>query len=439
MGNPITWRNVGATTSSAGVGGLLQGAQASFDQGIGALDKVLQQAKTTQQANWDQGKENNTNQVMNGAMAIQDPEELARAQATGQFQQMMAGMGAQVDQAAVRNFLDTRGGVLQERAIANQGYQDHNTRVGQRELEAQIYQRAHAGDIQGAQALAGQLQIDQRDHLSGITDLRRGFESDRRDDTRLGYEGQRVSLEGQRVALSQNEFNARQAQAQQATQRQQQMQGLLQSALNSGLSGPQSKQALQEQMFQMGYAPNDINDATRLHDALMEGRTLPTASDTLRMEEATQALDRAFAGVRNNSYVAGMMDNRAPTEKTNGVIDWARSSGIMDQVGWFWEGEKDAVRDITKVFHTGFNYRDPETREFVNVPVSEEDMRAALSARGDSWGGIRSPGTTRDINNLLQEYFDAIGFSQQIQEGQEYLNARQQLQQGQQRYLRGQQ
>ena len=151
MAGPITWRNIGATTSSAGVGGLLEGAQASFDKGIGALDKVLEQAKTTQEANWNQGKENNTNQIMNGIMGYEDPEALARARATGEFQQMMAGMGAQVDQAAVRNFLDTRGGVLQERAVANQGYQDHNARVNERGLQADALTALYNGDTAGFQ------------------------------------------------------------------------------------------------------------------------------------------------------------------------------------------------------------------------------------------------------------------------------------------------
>ena len=47
----ITWRNIGATASPSGVGGLMTGAHESITRGFDALGKVLEQNKQTLQDN----------------------------------------------------------------------------------------------------------------------------------------------------------------------------------------------------------------------------------------------------------------------------------------------------------------------------------------------------------------------------------------------------
>lgn len=216
MANPITWRNVAATSSMSGIGSLMEGAQASFDKGIGALDKILEQAKTTQQANWDQGKTNNNDQMMDSLYGYKSPEELANAQASGEFQRMMAGMGSQVDRAAFREALDSRGGVLQERAVANQGYQDHNARVGQRGLEAEAITALYNGDVAGFQERVGQMTIDQTKFLDQFRQYSQEEEADGRSDAQLAISRQnaandatRLGFERSRLNMAQEEHNAK--------------------------------------------------------------------------------------------------------------------------------------------------------------------------------------------------------------------------------------
>ena len=412
MAGPITWRNVGATTSSAGVGGLLQGAQASFDQGIGALDKVLQQAKTTQQANWDQGKENNTNQVMNGAMAIQDPEELARAQATGQFQQMMAGMGAQVDQAAVRNFLDTRGGVLQERAIANQEYQDQNTRVGQRELEAQIYQRAYAGDIQGAQALAGQLQIDQRDHLAGVTTIRREFDADQREDTRLAYVGQRAANDGARLALQRAETDARMTESTRI-----QNLNRITSEFFTGLQeNPEvpvavAQRGLADALSEAGGNLDEIAQFTQQLDATKLIMDSPGQADQALYDRGIAALQ---APVQNNVFFQAAQNQEAGDVVAERVQGWAREDGQVGQAGRVLAGERDTAIAITDIINNGLDYRLPDG-ERVRIPVSESMIKNAVRNIAPTIGF-----RTSDIRELLRMEIEAGNYADQLMDYRQY-------------------
>jgi len=167
----ITWRNVGATASPSGVGDLMTGAHESITRGFDALGKVLEQRKATEAANWEQGKENNLNTIMNAAMAYEDPEALAASMQGGKFREMLEGYGAQVDQEKVRNFLDTRGGVLQERVLANQEFGDKQHNYGLQDEVMGALQGLAQGDRSGYNVLAqlrGQQGIDTLNSGQGL-------------------------------------------------------------------------------------------------------------------------------------------------------------------------------------------------------------------------------------------------------------------------------
>ncbi|GEK52347.1 hypothetical protein [Vreelandella venusta] len=404
MATPITWRNIGSTVSSGGTAALMQGAQSSFDKGIGALDKVLQGVKATQDANWDQGKINNTSKVLDALYSQATPEQLAEAQATGQFQQMMAGMGAQVDRDAVRTSLDSRGGILQERAIANQGYEDHNTRVDQRGLEAELYQRAHAGDIQGAQALAAQLQIDQAEHLGAVTGLRRDFAADKRDDARLandtrrvGFEGQRVANDGARLNLQRREVEARIGEL----ERERQLDALTAEFYKGSNANPDvpvavAQRGLSAALEQAGATVPEIQERLAQLDSSRTIYESPGAADQLLYERGLAELSNGFGMARNTFYAASQ--NQEPGDVVaNRIQEWARNDQYLGQAGRVMAGDRNTAQDITNLINNGLEYQRPDGSR-VTVPVSESMVQSAIRNLAPSFG-FRS----NNIRELLKD------------------------------------
>lgn len=134
---PITWRNVDAP-SFAGVSQSLSAAQTGLDKGIGAFNNILQQQETTDNANWEQQKKNNTDKFLNTILAAKSPEEFKALQDSGELDRMLAANGAQIDQAAARAARDTRLGTLQDRAVKEITHNNVTTDNAQAPLVRQI-------------------------------------------------------------------------------------------------------------------------------------------------------------------------------------------------------------------------------------------------------------------------------------------------------------
>ena len=98
---PITWRNVDAPNIGDPTRTLAL-SQGSFNTAFEQLAKPLQQIEQTNQANWQNQKVNNTNEVLNFLSGFKSVEDAQAAINSGALDRMMGGMGAQVDQAAVR-------------------------------------------------------------------------------------------------------------------------------------------------------------------------------------------------------------------------------------------------------------------------------------------------------------------------------------------------
>lgn len=97
-------------------------AQTGINSGFENFNNILKTQQATADANWKQGKENNTNAYLGELLSAKTPEELAARQDF--LNQMRAGFGAQVDAPAVLKATDERGSVLQNRALSNITYQN---------------------------------------------------------------------------------------------------------------------------------------------------------------------------------------------------------------------------------------------------------------------------------------------------------------------------
>ena len=123
MDGPITWRNV-TGPSLAEASRPLDSAARLFLGGMDSFNNVLQKQEVVDKANWQQQKENNTNEFLNQVYAAHGPEGFKALQDSGQLQQMIAGFGAQIDQAKAREVMDTRMGTLQKKEQDSWAYQN---------------------------------------------------------------------------------------------------------------------------------------------------------------------------------------------------------------------------------------------------------------------------------------------------------------------------
>ena len=118
MAQPITWHNVNAP-AMGNPAQFMQLAQNGIDAGFDKLQGVLKQRETTDAANYAQGGVNNAEAFKSALYGITTPEQMAAAQKSGQFNDMLTGYGANVkDPGALRALMDGRLAALQGQATA---------------------------------------------------------------------------------------------------------------------------------------------------------------------------------------------------------------------------------------------------------------------------------------------------------------------------------
>lgn len=123
---PITWQNVNGP-SLEGVGNILKGAQSSFDSSFDTLGRVLKQREDAGIAQWDKGKVDNTNAILDMVSKTQTPEELQALAQSGAIDKMVASYGDQVDKASLRDVVNTQLNALRQRSTATNAYNASET------------------------------------------------------------------------------------------------------------------------------------------------------------------------------------------------------------------------------------------------------------------------------------------------------------------------
>lgn len=345
---PIRWDNVNGQ-SLADASRPLEAAGRSVNTGFDVLGQLLKHGTDINDANWQTGKVNNTNEALNTVMGYDSPEALAAAQKSGAIQSLLTAHGAQMDQAAVRQAADARMGILQQRAEQAISYNHAITD----EKTAPILDKARAAALSGnkeafdiltqqytaagGRDLAGVLTYDdqrrrdlvlrgQTDQKSAM-DLRLGESTIAHNASDNAYHAGMLTLEGQRNALARDQYNL--SAEDHLTQRKAQLRQELGSlyALD-----PRSAEGTQKIFDEIGKNIKDPNDAANARRTALEAIKQPgvTTGDViasvLGMDTTHWYKPDAFArwgasdAAKTFGASASSADQRAVTETRKGLV-----------------------------------------------------------------------------------------------------------------------
>ena len=155
MASPIRWDNVNAPDFSSS-GRMLEASGQQMGNAIASLKSILNTTNQVEQANWENQRTNTTNGALAKIMSFADPKALADAQNSGLYQQLIGDGSVPIDHKAVMAALDSRGQVLQNRAVAGINYENAMTDKAQEGNRQQALMHLLNGDMSGfKQAVAG--------------------------------------------------------------------------------------------------------------------------------------------------------------------------------------------------------------------------------------------------------------------------------------------
>jgi hypothetical protein len=202
MAGPITWRTVNGP-SLAEAGRPLESAQRSFDSAFTGLGGLLKQTEATDAANWNQAKENNTQDFLNKLYSAQGAKGFKALQDSGELDRMLAANGAQIDRAAARSAMDGRLSTLQQRD--KQGWEFANAALDQQESPVvnQVKGLLAQGNLEGAKPLIASLSARGQATMLGALDQReRQLVERARGDTEFGWKGAEEAFKQQQRPLT---------------------------------------------------------------------------------------------------------------------------------------------------------------------------------------------------------------------------------------------
>jgi hypothetical protein len=143
-------------------------ANQSINAGFENLRDLLTGTEKIDKGNWEQGKVNNTNNVLDALAKYKTPEALAAAQAAGEVPDTTQ-FGAQIDRNAVRGAEEARMGQLRTALTQQQQYDEQQNRLAHQPIFDQALAKYRAGDIAGGDALAsGFPNMPQQAELMGM-------------------------------------------------------------------------------------------------------------------------------------------------------------------------------------------------------------------------------------------------------------------------------
>ena len=156
MATPITWQSISKPDFDSVNKGLLQSA-VLFSNAFDGFKDTLKESNATVEQNWKQGKENNTNALLNKFAGFKTAEEAQAALESGAVAEMLGGYGAQVDGSAVRAAQQNLVGNLQKKAIEADVYQQAQLAVQERDPIGQAQAAIVNGRYEDAQLIAQSL------------------------------------------------------------------------------------------------------------------------------------------------------------------------------------------------------------------------------------------------------------------------------------------
>lgn len=153
MAGPITWQNINGA-SLADASRTMEVAQRSFSGAFDGLSNIVKQRQALDEANWQTGKENNTNAFRAALLQPATAEAFADPAQVAARQQMLSGFGAQVNMGAALDAQDTRGGALQSRDKATLDYRNAMLDAKEAPIAEAARQAALSGNLAEATRLS---------------------------------------------------------------------------------------------------------------------------------------------------------------------------------------------------------------------------------------------------------------------------------------------
>lgn len=462
MANPITWRNLQGD-SSTGAAAIMDSARGAFNDGFGALQGVLDKEQATAAANWDNTKQNNTNQLMDKYAGYKTPEELAAAQASGELDALKAQFGNQYDAAAVR---EMEGGLQQkliERINAQNQYADDGLLRGQRgamdEIGGLIADKKYA---EARKRLGDNTYLDEAPQYAAIAAGERGDAEftlgQQEKQSSIAANGARIQAARESL-LSAQETRSRNNKAWQQEQESNTLvNNLTQQYEESRVASSQASNEIASKLgipivngvpVTSGLSEYDLNlfnkqlteagidpeSPTKLADTLRsELRKLKVAPskinsylqefdgsiDSTRNLGVTEREDVARFTQQNDQQVARNIEvaNANFAEKTKGnmflqdapnsllgIDELISESQKVDTLMWDGTNKDQMIRRINDLNNKGI------TLDGINYPVPPVMLKLAMAVNGDDWtnpsGGIED--TIRDlINENKGQYMESI-------------------------------
>lgn len=402
----ITWRNIGSTVSGSDANPLFSNAMTGIKDSFATLGDVLDKQREMQITRWDQGAERNTNEALMAGMEYTDPDAFANSMAEGKFRDMLAGYGDQVDHAAVRNFLDTRQGVLQERTLASQSYGDtqHN-----RDLQGVLMEAltaASQGDRSGIGDVVGQMRgpeavaaLETADKLFG-NDFTRGINQQNATSNRISAD---ASMLGARTSASRN---AREQEIHDQAMRQMDYSMEVSGRLNDLVSRVQSDELteVEDVTAELNAVEAQLRKENRLTPEQIQEtmatleRAIATGTDLNFLEKGVmeQYYHAAFreAGGMDNPFVVSYL-NADPAqnivEEINNMFEYfSADDGVTRAFGI--TNEKDRAKLVSEAvtLATGGFTMTPRSDEFGKEPIDIKMPPEMIQLLGQGISGERS-------------------------------------------------
>jgi len=195
----ITWRSLmGNTPDPVRAMGA---AQDSFNSMFGSLTGALNQYQQQQQAQETKLKSDNLESFYaSAASKYATPEAFQAALASGELQSLAGSYGDAIDKAAVRNFMESRGKVLQDRAQSQWAFDDKTRERNAAPIIDQVKSNIAAGKFDTVNKLLDEHELPNEAVLYESLRSAQDKQVERsRADTRFGWEtGDRAYLEGDR-------------------------------------------------------------------------------------------------------------------------------------------------------------------------------------------------------------------------------------------------
>ena len=382
MAGPITWRTVNGP-SLAEAGRPTEAAQRSFDSAFTGLGGVLKQQEATDQANWNQVKENNTQDFLNKLYSAQGADGFKALQDSGQLEQMLASNGAQIDRAAARSAMDGRLGTLQQRDAQAITYK--NTMLDD----------AQANDVRRINTLALTDPAAASAELAKNPDLRKSFEIAKNIDASA-----QTQVERERAKTRFGfDMNAEQRKAAEEAFKQQQRPLMLAEAQGKVDSIPLQREQLRAQI-------NQANNAS----AASRENVLNSRANRERVEaEAEKARDLKMLGAAldGNIYKEGVYKD-SDTETLAKLMKDNSVAGTGSDAG---DKRSKIISRITELAKTGVEIKGPDGKP-ITVPLPLGAVKASILGSENtfwSWNEGYADTFENNLKSRLQAVYNKPG------------------------------